>query len=182
MQLKQFSKHDGSSLIEVLVSIAIVGIVVFGYMAVQLNAVFATNDAHFRVQALNIASEMAERMSINQDTAGAAKLIYRAESSYGATPTAQDCVSTAGVNGSNQSTVNCTPAEMATYDISSLSAKAAALLAGGQLRLFNCTDATDCVVVSWLEQDPADCTIAQADAANGALNCVLVEIFTGGSL
>lgn len=182
MYLASKLKQQGASMIEILVSIIIIGIVVLGYMGTQLNAVITSNDAHLRVQALNIAGEMVERMSVNKDAAGAALAIYRNENAYGAAPAAEDCVHTGGLNGANQAADRCNPNEMARFDIFELTQKAQALLPGGQLRLYNCTDSTDCVVVSWFDQDPDECTIAQANADNAVLDCVLVESFTGGVL
>ena len=57
--------QQGVGMVEVLVSIILLSIAVLGFSALQLRAVEATNEALYRVQAMNIARDLAERIRIN---------------------------------------------------------------------------------------------------------------------
>ena len=55
----------GSTLIEVLVALVILGIGVIGFSAMQLQSVAVVNDAYYRTQAIVIAQDVIERIKAN---------------------------------------------------------------------------------------------------------------------
>ena len=55
----------GSTLIEVLVALVILGIGVIGFSAMQLRSVAVVNEAYFRTQAILIAQDVIERIKAN---------------------------------------------------------------------------------------------------------------------
>lgn len=57
--------QQGVGMIEVLVALLLLAIGVIGFAALQLRAVDATNEALSRVQAMNLARDLAERIRIN---------------------------------------------------------------------------------------------------------------------
>ena len=58
--------QKGVGLVEVLVALVLLSIAVLGFVALQIRAVAATNEATMNVQATNIARDLAERMRINR--------------------------------------------------------------------------------------------------------------------
>jgi len=55
----------GSTLIEVLVALVVLGIGVVGFLAMQLQSVTVVNDAYYRTQAIVIAQDVIERIKAN---------------------------------------------------------------------------------------------------------------------
>lgn len=58
--------HKGVGLVEVLVALVLLSIAVLGFVALQVRAVAASNEASMNVQATNIAQDLAERMRMNR--------------------------------------------------------------------------------------------------------------------
>ncbi len=56
---------SGSTLIEVLVALVVLGIGVIGFSAMQLQSVAVVNDAYYRTQAIAIAQDIIERIRAN---------------------------------------------------------------------------------------------------------------------
>ena len=65
------TRHDGFSMIEVLVTIAILMIGLLGLAALQTNATVAELEAYQRSQALVLVQDMADRIAANKANAGA---------------------------------------------------------------------------------------------------------------
>jgi type IV pilus assembly protein PilV len=63
------NRHEGFSLIEVLVTIAILMIGLLGLAALQTNATIAETEAYQRAQALVLVQDMADRISANKANA-----------------------------------------------------------------------------------------------------------------
>lgn len=63
--MKLLKHQQGVGMIEVLVALILLAIGVLGFTALQLRAVDATNEAFNRIQAMNIARDLAERIRIN---------------------------------------------------------------------------------------------------------------------
>ena len=59
-------KQNGFSMIEVLVSLLIIGVGLLGLSGLQIASVKGTNNAHSRNVATNLAMELSERMRANQ--------------------------------------------------------------------------------------------------------------------
>lgn len=115
----------GVGLIEVLVALAILGVVVLGFVAMQMRAVNMTGESYARTQAMSIAQDLVERMSINFSQTDAYLLPYKGGSVVAA-ETALDtsCVSAA-----------CNSAAIAASDLAQIRYYAGMLLPEGQVFL-----------------------------------------------
>ena len=60
------NKQQGVGLIEVLVALLILAIGVMGFIALQYRAIEATAESGSRIQAINLARDLAERMRVNR--------------------------------------------------------------------------------------------------------------------
>lgn len=60
------NKQNGFSMIEVLVSLLVIGVGLLGLSGLQIASVKSTNNAHSRNVATNLAMELSERMRANQ--------------------------------------------------------------------------------------------------------------------
>lgn len=56
----------GVGLMEILVALLVLAIGVLGFIALQYRAVEATSESGYRVQAINLARDMAERIRVNR--------------------------------------------------------------------------------------------------------------------
>ena len=58
--------QHGVGLVEVLVAMLVLAIGVLGFVALQYRAVEATSESSYRVQAINTARDLAERVRVNR--------------------------------------------------------------------------------------------------------------------
>jgi type IV pilus assembly protein PilV len=126
-------RQDGFSLIEVLISILVLALGVIGVAGMQLTALRTSQQSAFQTAALQLASEMADRMRTNDNQAKLAdtdnpflKVDY---SSGTGEPKAPDQLCYA----------NCTPEALAQFDIYEWEKRLRAALPGG--RAVICRDA-----------------------------------------
>ena len=158
----------GIGMPEVLVSMWLLGVAVIGFAALQLRALSTAKDAMFRTQAAAIAQEMGERMRLNP--AGAAT--YR--NNWNATAVAADVCETG----------NCTPVQMAQYDMRTMTQLVSTSLPNGQIMVRPCIGRTNlCVYVSWNSTNPTIGTAAPAcslntDAYVPNADCIKLEAST----
>lgn len=89
----------GFTLIEVLISVLIMSVGVLGATGLQLRGLEANRNAFYRTEATQLTSDISSRIRINSATTYAVDL--------GATP----------AFSTNCRTANCTPAQMAAFDI-----------------------------------------------------------------
>ena len=166
IKLKKLQRGIGMP--EVIVSMLLLGVAVIGFAALQVRALDSTNDAMFRTQAAAIAQEMGERMRLNPQ--GAA--------------TYRNNWSTTAVAANKCETGNCTPVQMAQYDMRTMTNLAAASLPNGQIAVLPCINRTNlCVYVSWNATNPTIGTAAPAcslssDAYVPNADCVKLEAST----
>ncbi|QHI08955.1 type IV pilus modification protein PilV [Acinetobacter haemolyticus] len=157
--------QKGVGLMEVLVALIILSIAVLGFVALQIRAITATNEANMNVQATNIARDLAERMRVNRD---------------GLTDFVENNAT------DNCATGFCDAGKMAKYDFRQVSEKANTL--GMQIAIHNCQGSTlirKCVYVAW-EGTTATNGTASTDCTNGAAyipnaKCIIMEIYNYGS-
>lgn len=64
--MSNLNSQRGVGMIEVLVALTLLAIGVLGFTALQLRAVDATTEANNRIQAMNLARDLAERIRANQ--------------------------------------------------------------------------------------------------------------------
>lgn len=157
--------QKGVGLMEVLVALIILSIAVLGFVALQIRAITATNEANMNVQATNIARDLAERMRVNRD---------------GLTDFVENNAT------DNCATGFCDAGKMAKYDFRQVSEKANTL--GMQIAIHNCQGSTlirKCVYVAW-EGTTATNGTASTDCTNGTAyipnaKCIIMEIYNYGS-
>lgn len=113
----------GFSLIECLVALVVLSIGLMGMASLALTGLRTGRGALFRTQAVNLVSDMVERIRANP----AAGEAYDC-SQYAAPPAPHDCAPTGSVLGAS-----CTPAELAEDDLAGWQRQAGTLLplAGG---------------------------------------------------
>lgn len=161
-------RQQGTTLVEVLVSVLLLAVAVIGFAALQVRALSTTNTAVYRAQAVGIAQELGEKVRANYSQLAG----YRG-ANWDALP-AQDCQAIA-----------CTPAQLVSYDIRSSKILAAAALPNGKVAARPCAsvNALMCIYVSWNETTTANTGVANACGANSgsyaslAAECVIMEVY-----
>lgn len=167
--MNTIKSQKGVGLIEVLVALLLLGIGILGFVALQYRAVESTSEAINRVQAINIARDMAERIRVNRD----AIATYKTQ-----TGTATDQLNFATDCVSN----NCTAADLADFDVSQVAAKAATL--GMTINMLTCagnSNGRNCIYVAWGDTSATngtgtgDCT--NGSTYNSASTCLIMETY-----
>jgi len=157
-------RQTGVGLVEVLVALVLLSIAVLGFVALQIRAITASNEATMNVQATNIARDLAERMRMNRD--GLAGYV-------------------ANTDTTNCATAFCSPEDMAKYDFRLVSSRATGL--GMRMNVLNCQGSTlvrKCVYVAW-EGTTATNGTGSSDCTNGAAyvpnaKCIIMEVYNYG--
>ncbi|QXB86460.1 type IV pilus modification protein PilV [Acinetobacter lwoffii] len=158
-------RQTGVGLVEVLVALVLLSIAVLGFVALQIRAITASNEATMNVQATNIARDLAERMRMNRD--GLAGYV-------------------ANTDTTNCATAFCSPENMAKYDFRLVSSRATDL--GMSMDVLNCQGSTlvrKCIYVAW-EGTTATNGTGSSDCTNGAAyvpnaKCIIMEVYNYGS-
>ena len=129
------STESGFSLIEAMVSLVVISVGMIGIAALYGQGLRAGGTALYRTQAVNLASDMADRIRANP----LGDLAYNA-------PAANNSCDPGGG-------VNCTPAQMAANDLFVWQAQVANLLPGGQGTVRNAggTPPSYTITVQWQE-------------------------------
>lgn len=158
-------RQTGVGLVEVLVALVLLSIAVLGFVALQIRAITASNEATMNVQATNIARDLAERMRMNRD--GLAGYV-------------------ANTDTTNCATAFCSPENMAKYDFRLVRSRATDL--GMSMAVLNCQGSTlvrKCIYVAW-EGTTATNGTGSSDCTNGAAyvpnaKCIIMEVYNYGS-
>jgi type IV pilus assembly protein PilV len=113
-------KHQGMTLIEVLIAAVIVAVGLLGVASLQITAIQGSNNADYRSRAIDFATSLSDRMQAN--------LIAVADNDYLGSP---DCDAGSGTAPSNCSMTpimaisssidQCTPQQMARFDLHQIS-------------------------------------------------------------
>lgn len=162
----------GIGLMEVLVAMLLLAIAVMGFVALQVRASTAGGEAFERTQAMAIAQDIAERVRLNMGQIA----VYTTDANWEKDRVIDAC-----------ETADCTPAEMAQYDIDQVGNAAATLLPAGQARMRQCVgsgvgNVFNCIYVSWGDTTPTvgdketDCVTSAGRYRNGA-TCVMMEAY-----
>ena len=169
--MKKITAQTGVGLIEVLVSLLILAIGILGFVALQYRAVEATSEAINRVQAINVARDMAERIRANRD--GLANYKTQIQTAANQTDYTTNCMTSA-----------CSATAMADFDVSQVAAKATAL--GMTMNMRTCSgnsDGRNCIYVAWGDTHATDgesygvghCTVGTAYDVTST--CVVMEAY-----
>jgi type IV pilus modification protein PilV len=113
------SGHDGFSLIEVLIALAILSFGLLGVAALQVAGVRANGGAYYRSQAMALANDLTERIYANRVGAqagnyGGLNFDVRNNVNVNLCNAAPNPVCGAQIGSAGAA---CTPAQMATYDL-----------------------------------------------------------------
>lgn len=155
----------GIGLVEVLMALLIVAIGVLGYAGLQLRALDSTTMAYTRGQATSIAQAAVERIKANP-----LETDYYIDSSNW--PTGEPG---AAFDEKCSNAQDCTPAEIAAWDISQLRWLTWNLLPTGRIDVSPCAgSALQCVRVSWNETLPSDCE--DGNAVVSGVDCFVLEV------
>jgi type IV pilus assembly protein PilV len=167
--MKTINYQNGVGLIEVLVAMLILAIGVLGFIALQYRAVEATSESSYRVQAINIARDLAERVRVNRGAINT----YMQEIKD---PDAQ------AVSTKNCFTENCTIDELADFDVAQVATRTRSV--GMTMNVIQCqgnNDGRNCVYVAWGDTSATngtgegDCT--NSTAYNPASTCLIMELY-----
>lgn len=172
-------KQKGVGLIEVLVALLLLSIAILGFSALQLRAVEATLEGANRIQAMNIARDLAEKIRMNNSSAA-----LTAYTSNMSSQTKQQAT------GTNCYTSSCSPAVKAAFDVHEAYVQANDL--GMIMNMIACpgtASGRSCIYVAWNKTDATDnstsktgqiaCTVSQKSSFSYQDNstCVVMEAF-----
>ena len=172
--MNNISKQKGVGLIEILVALVILAVGILGFVALQYRAVEATSEAINRVQAINVARDLAERIRANRNAAAIYK--NQIETASNQETFATNCITNV-----------CSASALADFDVSQVVNKASSL--GMTINMLPCSgnnDGRNCIYVAWGDtsatnnaaSDPVgsgDCTYGTA--YNPASTCVIMETY-----
>ena len=189
-------RQSGITLVEVLVSLLILGVGVLGFIGMQMRALGSSSEAYERAQAAAIASDFVERMSAQMSyppkDVVTSKLYTRDKlMSYYNTQSLWAPWGTTEVRDNTCLLGSCNLAQMAAYDIKEVRFYAARLLPNGQTRLGTCPDRVaaanasldmTCFYIAWGDTTPTvgtaapHCIDANANYVNNA-RCLLMRVY-----
>lgn len=169
MLMKTLASQKGVGLIEILVALLVLAIGVLGFVALQYKAVDASSEAINRVQAINIARDMAERIRTNRDAVAA----YKTQTSTAANQAnfAANCL-----------TVFCSADNLADFDVSQVTTRASTLGMTVNMRTCNGNNNDrNCIYVAWGDTSATDGT-GTVDCTNGTTytsssTCIVMETY-----
>ena len=113
-------KQRGVGLIEVLVSVLILGVGLLGLAGLQAQSLRFNNEAYFRTQATLLAMDMADRLRANFETARTNASAYTFSKTAAIPTSITECRANA-----------CNPAQIAAYDFSEWRGRVQQVLPGG---------------------------------------------------
>lgn len=167
--MKIYKKQLGVGLTEILVALLILAISVLGFIALQYRAIEAMTEGENRIQAINIARDLAEKIRINRS----------ALAQY--TSTISGSVSS--LSSPNCYKTLCSSAEKAVFDASVIKLSAQAM--GMSVNMLACPEVANhrqCVYVAWNDTSATigdglgDCTTASG-AYQSSSTCLVMEVY-----
>lgn len=178
MILKEQQK--GVGLIEVMVALIVLAIGILGFIMLQIRALEATSESSQRVQAINIARDLAERIRVNRDGWVDSKTkSYLTEMS--------NAVNQIDDNDKDCGTANCSGPELADYDVHEIVTFARSL--GMSMNMMHCPRQADstmsngryCVYIAWGDTSATNDT-GMTDCTNGPSynvksTCLIMELY-----
>lgn len=164
--------QKGIGMMEVIVSMLILGIAVLGFIALQYRSLELASEALNKVEAVNLARNLTERLYVNRTTYVNDKGLLNAGK-------VSDCVST------EDNVIDCTSVDFVAKDIADV--KAIATVKAMDINLLTCPDTLNkrkCVYVAWdetkavqgEEKDQA-CTSKDSFSYLPDAKCIVVEAF-----
>jgi type IV pilus assembly protein PilV len=129
------NREHGFGLIEALVALVVISVGMIGIAALYGQGLRASSTAYYRTQAVNLASDMADRIRVNR----------RGGASYGGAGANNNCDPGGGID--------CSPAQRAAQDLFAWQAQVGNLLPGGVgvVQFAGTTPPTYTIAVTWQE-------------------------------
>ncbi|SRR5690606_36774448 len=167
--IKKNNQH-GVGLIEVLVALLILAVGVMGFIALQYRAIEATAESGSRIQAINLARDLAERMRVNRG----AEEVYAFQ---------LNTANTQRVFPTNCFNVNCSSTDLADFDVAQVSNRGRTI--GMVVNYLPCpgnTDGRRCIYIAWGDTAPTNgnagegnCTLDSSYDPNST--CLIMEVY-----
>lgn len=167
--MNNYKSQLGVGLMEILVALLIFAISVLGFIALQYRAIDAMAEGENRIQAINIARDLAEKMRMNRSVLS----VY--------TQTLANNITSLPTPNCFQAL--CTPTQKASFDASLT--KLSAQRVGMTVNMFDCPKVSNhrqCVYIAWndtaatMGDGTGDCTNANG-AYNPVSTCVVMEVY-----
>lgn len=169
--MRKITAQTGVGLVEILVALLVLALGILGFVALQYRAVEATSEAINRVQAINIARDMTERIRVNRD--GLDEYATQIRTVANQTDYTTNCMTTA-----------CSTTAMADFDVAQVAQKTADL--GMTLNMLPCAgnnNGRQCLYVAWGDTHATDgesygvghCTVGTAYDVTST--CVVMEAY-----
>lgn len=164
--------QKGIGMMEIIVSMLVLGIAILGFIALQYRSLELASEALKKVEAMNLARNLAERIYVNRTK-------YANDSGLIASGKVTDCVS------KKDEIVYCSSSDFAAKDVADI--QALATLKNMDINILTCPNTTNqrkCVYVAWdetkatqgKETDQA-CTPKDNFSYLPDAKCVVVEAF-----
>ena len=166
------SSQKGVGMVEVLVALVVLAVGVLGYVMLQVRALEATIEGTQRIQAINIARDLAERVRVNREGwLGTNTYLAEFSGTQARADTTPDCAA-----------ANCTAAQLADFDVAELSAYAVQY--GMTLGMSACpsTNGRQCLFVAWGNTVASSSTSNTNSCVSGnayrtSSTCVMMEVY-----
>jgi type IV pilus assembly protein PilV len=169
-------RQSGMTLIEVLIAAIVLAIGLLGVAAIQVKALQGAGNAQFRSKATDLTSALADRVRANLDALNS----YVTAASTCSTVPATTC--SMNPDDPEDGTSNCSPAQMATYNLWDISCQVENALPGGQLNVAqisaDCLGCCDALI-------PLQITVSwqtQSDNASFQTEQVITKIVPGSQI
>lgn len=158
-------RQAGFSMLEVMVALLLVSMALLGQARLTAGSLRLAKGADNRMQAVQLAAELGERMENNRDAARSGAYVQSAGST--AAPMQVDCNS-----------YPCTATELASFDLAVWEARAAAVLPGATWELDQ--DGTDTsrytIILTWQERvDKADRITSASSGTTETLSLTTIK-------
>ncbi|MDQ9020626.1 type IV pilus modification protein PilV [Acinetobacter sichuanensis] len=161
--------QQGVGLVEVLVALLILAIGVMGFIALQYRAIEATTESGARIQAVNLARDLAERMRVNRG----AEEVYAFQ---------LNTANTQRVFPINCFNTNCSSTNLADFDVAQIATKARTIgMTANYLPCQGNEDNRRCIYVAWGDTaatdgtDRGNCTTGTSYEPNST--CLIMEVY-----
>lgn len=165
------SSQHGVGMVEVLVALIILAIGALGYVMLQVRALEATAESTQRIQAINVARDLAERVRANR-TGWAS---YQTE--LGPTGTQVRATATPDC-----AAANCNASQLADFDVNEIATFATQY--GMRLEMSACpgTSNRQCIFTAWGNTTPTNSTTDTSSCTNGNSyrtnsTCIMMEVY-----
>lgn len=173
--MQTYQSQKGVGLMEVLVSLLILALAILGFVAVQLRAMDTASEASNRIQAMNLARDLSEKIRINNSRE--AFNTYQSSTQTEKAPSSEE----------NCFEKFCTPKQKAIFDVNQFYAEVQNL--GMTTRMITCPGIKNnrqCIYVAWGKTTPTHET-GDRSCTRGSNNsfsydkratCIVVETYS----